>query len=406
MDELFHSGSIPCRRFGRTEIQMPILSIGGMRFQQSWKDLEAAEITVANQKRLEAILRRTVPLGLHHIETARHYGSSELQLGWALKQIPDSKRILQTKVPPMNDSKEFESELELSFKKMNCQKVDLLSIHGLNLPEHLEQTLCSGGCLEVVRRWQKDGRIGHVGFSTHAKTDLIVKAIQTNQFDYVNLHWYFIRQENNIALEEAKKHDLGVFIISPTDKGGHLHTPSKKLLELCSPLHPIVFNDLFCLTDKRVHTISVGASESKDLDLHLEAIGLLSNSNNLLPVIESRLIEAANSALGEDWITTWDRGLPSWENTPGEINIPILLWLHNLVEAWGMDGYAKARYGLLGNAGHWFPGSNADCLDKEVSEESLKDVLLNSPWSNEIPDLLRSLRNKFSTESYKRLSDS
>ena len=28
---------------------------------------------------------------------------------------------------------------------------------------------------------------------------------------------------------EALKYDLGVFIISPTDKGGHLHTPSDKL---------------------------------------------------------------------------------------------------------------------------------------------------------------------------------
>tara|TARA_Y100001968_G_scaffold322736_1_gene359334 strand:+ start:637 stop:1857 length:1221 start_codon:yes stop_codon:yes gene_type:complete len=397
---------IPCRRFGRTEINMPILSVGGMRFQQSWKDLEAGEIIAANQKVLEKILEKTVSLGMHHIETARHYGSSERQLGWALKEIPDSQRILQTKIPPRDDAKEFEAELELSFKRMSCKKIELLAIHGLNLPEHLEQTIRPGGCIEVVKRWQSQGLIGHIGFSTHAPTDLIVQAIETNQFDYVNLHWYFIRQQNERALEAAKKFDLGVFIISPTDKGGHLHTPSEKLLELCAPIHPIVFNDLFCLRDKRVHTISVGASCPQDFDLHLDAIDLLSKADNLLPSIEKRFSIAAELALGEVWLDSWDLGLPDWQDTPGEINLPILLWLHNLVEAWGMDSFVKARYGLLGSAGHWFPGCNADCLDQGVSEDSLKTALVDSPWSNEIPEILRSLRNRFGGRSEERLSDS
>ena len=396
---------IPCRRFGRTELDMPILSLGGMRFQQSWKDIDPKEITLENQQLVEAILKRAMSCGMHHIETARHYGTSETQLGWALNDISDPKRIVQTKVPPRDDPNEFEAELELSFQRMNCQKVDLLSIHGLNLPEHLEQTIRPGGCLEVVHRWQKDGRVDHVGFSTHASTDLIVKAIETNQFDYVNLHWYFILQDNERALDAAQKLDLGVFIISPTDKGGHLHTPSEKLMKLCFPMHPIVFNDLFCLRDQRIHTISVGASRLRDFDLHLEAIDLLDKANNLLPEIECRLKNVANISLGELWLNSWNQGLPHWKDTPGEINIPILLWLHNLLEAWGMESFAKARYGLLGSGGHWFPGSNADCLGKEVSEKDLKTVLLESPWCDEIPSVLRNLRDRLGGNAQVRLSD-
>ena len=73
-----------------------------------------------------------------------------------------------------------------------------------------------------------------------------------------------------------------MFIISPTDKGGHLHTPAQRLLELCAPLHPIVFNDLFCLQDPRVHTISVGAARPEDLELHLEALRLLPEAASLI----------------------------------------------------------------------------------------------------------------------------
>ena len=395
---------LPTRRFGRTELQIPLLSLGGMRFQQSWNDLPASEITVGSQKTVEETLQRAVSLGFHHVETARHYGSSERQIGWALPKAPDPHRILQTKVPPKEDPAAFEQELELSVKRLGGERLDLLAIHGINLPEHLHWTLKPGGCLEVVHRWQQQNRIGHVGFSTHGPTELILEAIASDAFDYVNLHWYFIRQHNDPALTAAERHDMGVFIISPTDKGGHLHTPSPQMVELCAPLHPIVFNDLFCLSDPRVHTISVGAAKPGDLDLHLEAVARLDQAEELIQPIIKRLREREREVLGDAWCDTWQQGLPSWDQTPGEINLPVLLWLHGLVEAWGLEGYAKARYGLLGQGSHWFPGANADGLDQHVSEADLKAVLASSPWTQHIPELLRRLRGRVGGTVQKRLT--
>ena len=396
--------ALPTRRFGRTELEIPLLSLGGMRFQQSWTDLPAGEITATSQVNLEATLQRAVDRGLHHVETARHYGSSERQLGWALPRCRDDHRLLQSKVPPRANPADFEAELELTFERLNCQRLDLLAIHGINLPEHLEQTLRPSGCMDVVRRWQADGRIGHVGFSTHGPTDLITASCNSGAFDYVNLHWYYIRQDNSPALDAARDQDMGVFIISPTDKGGHLHTPSQRLLELCDPLHPIVFNDLFCLRDPRVHTISVGASCPGDLDLHLEAVSRLDEAADLIAPVEQRLQQAAKHALGDDWLGSWSQGLPSWENTPGEINLPILLWLHNLLEAWDLESYARARYRLLGSGGHWFAGSNADALDDRISESQLLEALAFSPWRDRIPGILRTLKQRLAGESKMRLS--
>ena len=396
--------ALPTRRFGRTELEIPLLSLGGMRFQQSWTDLPADEITSASQTQLEATLKRAVDLGFHHVETARHYGSSERQLGWALPRTPDPSRLLQSKVPPRPDADAFEAELELSFERLGCDRLDLLAIHGINLPEHLEQTLQPGGCMEVVRRWQAEGRIGHVGFSTHGPTALIAEACDSGAFDYVNLHWYYIRQDNSPALDAARRQDMGVFIISPTDKGGHLHTPSQRLLELCAPLHPIVFNDLFCLQDPRVHTISVGAARPEDLELHLEALHLLPDAASLIAPVDQRLRQAADEALGRDWMATWSVGLPPWHATPGEINLPVLLWLYNLLEAWDLESYARARYGLLGSGGHWFAGSNADGFDADITEEQLQNVLQASPWRDRIPDILRSLKDRLAGASQMRLS--
>ena len=395
---------LPTRRFGRTELQIPLLSLGGMRFQQSWTDLPSTDISTESQLNLEATLQQAVGYGFHHVETARHYGSSERQLGWALPRCEDSSRILQSKVPPREDPDAFEAELNLSFKRLNCRRLDLLGIHGINLPEHLHQTLRPGGCMDVVRRWQAEGRIGHVGFSTHGPTDLITASCDSGAFDYVNLHWYFIRQDNDPSLDAARAQDMGVFIISPTDKGGHLHSPSQRLLELCAPLHPIVFNDLFCLKDPRVHTISVGASRPEDLDLHLEAVSRLEDASILIAPVQERLQLAAAEALGNDWLGSWRQGLPSWQDTPGEINLPVLLWLHNLLEAWDLESYARARYRLLGSGGHWFAGSNADALGDTIDDAQLLNVLGNSPWRDRIPGILRTLKVRLAGESQMRLS--
>jgi len=95
------------RRFGRTELQMPVISCGGMRYQFKWQDVPQNEIPPDNQANLEATILRALELGINHIETARGYGTSEMQLGSILPRLPREKMIIQTKVTPRDNAKEF-----------------------------------------------------------------------------------------------------------------------------------------------------------------------------------------------------------------------------------------------------------------------------------------------------------
>ena len=88
------------RRFGRTGISMPVISCGGMRYQYKWQDVPPREIPSENQANLEACIHRALELGINHIETARGYGSSEMQLGKILPRLPRKSIIVQTKVAP------------------------------------------------------------------------------------------------------------------------------------------------------------------------------------------------------------------------------------------------------------------------------------------------------------------
>ena len=56
--------NLPCRRFGRTNLEMPILSLGGMRFQKSWDELEFSEISLKNKRKVENILNLANKFGL------------------------------------------------------------------------------------------------------------------------------------------------------------------------------------------------------------------------------------------------------------------------------------------------------------------------------------------------------
>lgn len=390
------------RRFGRTELQMPVFSCGGMRYQHSWKDIPQWQIPQKNQENLEAIIRRALEVGINHIETARGYGTSEVQLGKILPGLPRDQMIVQTKVSPKADPQEFRQTLEQSLKNLQLDYVDLLGLHGINTAELLEYAVRPGGCLEVVRQFQRQGRIRYVGFSTHAPTWVIQAAIATDQFDYVNLHWYYINQDNWPAIQAARQQDMGVFIISPSDKGGHLYNPPQKLVDLCAPLSPMVFNDLFCLSHPEVHTLSVGASRPTDFDEHLKALPFLSQAPETLRPILQRLEAAAIAALGEDWLRTWKVGLPTPEATPGNVNIPAILWLHNLLMAFDMEEYATARYSLLGNGGHWFPGQKA----ADVEALDLRQCLANSPHADKIPRLLAATHERIGGKTVQRLSQS
>jgi uncharacterized protein len=390
------------RRFGRTELQMPVFSCGGMRYQHKWQDMPMSEIPDENQLNLEATIRRSLEVGITHLETARFYGSSEVQLGQILPKINRQDFIFQTKVAPVADPLEFRKTFELCLSRLNLEYVDLFGVHGVNDRATLDFTLRDGGCWEVAKQLQAEGKIRSIGFSTHAPLDLILEAIETDKFDYVNLHWYYINQTNWAAVEAATRHDMGVFVISPTNKGGLLNQPSAKLVELCQPLSPIVFNNLFCLSHPQIHTLSVGAAKPSDFDEHLKTLPLLTRAAELLPPIIDRLERAATEKLGAEWVNTWRDGLPAHTDTPGDINMQTILWLRNLAIAYDMVEYGKMRYNLLENGGHWFPGAKAT----NVQELDFSACLVNSPHAAKIPDLLWDADQMLGGVEVKRLSQS
>lgn len=388
------------RRFGRAGLQMPVITCGAMRFQQQWTDVPVDQIKPESQANVEAAVRHALELGMNHIETARGYGTSERQLGQILPKLPRDKMIVQTKVGPKDDPEDFVRDFEDSLARLRLDHVDLFALHGLNDRESLNRGL---KCLPAARKLQKQGKVRWVGFSSHGYGQVLLDAVNhaaDGGFDYVNMHWFYFYQRNWAAIEAATKRDMGVFVISPNDKGGKLYAPPAKLVELCRPLEPMRFNALFCLSRPQVHTLSVGPSKASDLDIHARSAADAEQAEKLTAPIVKRLEAAYAAAIEPELRNPFGLDLPDWSRTPGHINLQLILWLRNLAVAFDMVDYGQMRYNLLGNGGHWFPGQTAE----KLAEIDLTPALRSCPQRQQVLAAIRQAHEMLKGDPRKRLS--
>lgn len=359
------------RRFGKTNLSLSVFSLGTMR-------------CLASEDIFRQTLEQAILLGINHIETAKGYGKSEQYLGKALQAelpIPREQIYLTTKLSPTPDKEQMRLWIEQSLNNLQLDYIDCLAIHGINTWEHLNWIEKEDGCLEAIREAMAQGKIRHLGFSTHGSLELILAAINTDFFEFINLHYYYFFQRLESAIALAHQKDMGVFIISPADKGGCLYTPSTTLQQLCQPFSPLELNYRFLLSDRRITTLSLGAAHPEELIEPLQ----VSDRDDTLTSSEIAVLERLEIRLTETLTTELCSQCYQCLPCPAQINIPEVLRLRNLAVAYDMTDFGQYRYRMFENAGHWFPGNKAshctqcgDCLPRCPEELNIPVLLADT----------------------------
>ncbi len=368
------------RRFGKTNLLLSAFSLGTMR-------------CLASEAVMEETVHQAIALGINHIETARGYGKSELYLGNILQKLDRKNFYITSKICPTENAEQMRSQIDESLARLQINYLDCLAIHGVNTEEHLKLITDPNGCLKAIKDAINKGKIRHLGFSTHGSLELILKTIQTDLFEFVNLHYYYFFQRHEAAIALAQEKDLGVFIISPTDKGGMLHTPPATLTQLCQPFTPMELNYRFLLSDRRITTLSIGPANAEQL---INPLQIADQDFPLTPdekLIFERLEKQETETLGTDRCRQCYQCLPC----PESINIPEVLRLRNLAIAYNMTEFGQYRYQMFENAGHWFPGKKGNrCTE-------CGDCLPRCPEQLEIPKLLKDSHQRLNGSPRRRL---
>ncbi len=366
------------RRFGKTNKMVSVITLGGMRFKRSGEEPREV-IPQETLDQCRDTVEKALAQGINLIETAWGYTKSEHAYGLVLNDELKIKResyFLMTKGNP----KTAEETRKMVFNQLKALKTDYLDFyawHGINTLDLLEKACAKGGPVEELLKLKEEGIIKHVGFSTHAPLEVIIKAIETDLFDFVNLHYYYFFQRNKAAIDLAETKDMGVFIISPNDKGGQLSKAPQKLMELTAPLHPIQFNARFCLSHPAIHTLTFGLPVTAQFD---QLNGIFPASAPLSPE-DTKIRQLLDDQ--KLLVPYADFDAYCMENDRSGLNIPEILRFRTLWKCYDMKNFGLYRYNMFQEKDHWFPGNFP-------TEESLKMVdLSRCPKNIPLIDLIR-----------------
>lgn len=341
------------RRFGKTGKALSVITLGGMRFHDGWSK-PRTEPHPEMLAQCARIVKLALEHGINHIETAYGYGKSEHCYGRVLEElgVPRGSYYLMTKGAPKT-AEETHRLIEEQLRGLRTDHIDFYGWHGINTAELLKGALAPGGPVDTLERYREQGVIGHIGFSTHGPLDVICEAVLSGRFEFVNLHYYYFFQRNDAAVQLAGARALGVFIISPNDKGGRLFDAPSLLRELTQPLTPIQFNARWCLRTPFVHTLSFGMTEPEHFaemrGIFPISVPLAQSDREITARLDARrLLDPFGDYDGYELV-----------GDPSGINIPEVLRFRRMVRCYDMEGFGRYRYNMFEPDSHWVGGNFA-----------------------------------------------
>jgi predicted aldo/keto reductase-like oxidoreductase len=199
--------TIPTRVLGKTGMEIPILSMGVMRADNP------------------AVVRAAYNAGLTHFDTAHGYqnGKNEEMLGVFFKDKDRNTFTIATKGKGNPKSENFEAEYEellnTSLRRLQMDYVDIFYTHAMEDLESLNEPRL----IKMLTKFKEEGKIRHIGFSTHAnKPGQIDEAIKAGIYEVCLISYNFslgILPELNEAIQRGIDAGMG-FVAMKTMVGG------------------------------------------------------------------------------------------------------------------------------------------------------------------------------------------
>ena len=205
------------RDFGNTGLQVSVLSLGCMRFPS-----EQAAIRIVNE---------AIDQGINYYETSVGYlnGESERWLGHALGKrrgqvmVSTKSHTIEKRHPVGAD--EVRRLIDTQLENLNMDYVDFYHGWSVSRPPQYDACVVKGGWYEGVLKAKEQGLIKHIGITTHAPPDMIMKMIDDGRWEVITVQYSLLLQSYRDIIHAAHRKGVGVMIMGPL-AGGLLTLPS------------------------------------------------------------------------------------------------------------------------------------------------------------------------------------
>ena len=190
---------------GRTGLRVRTMGFGGIPIQR------------VSEEEAVAVVRRCHEHGLNYYDTARGYTNSEERIGKALEGVRDEV-YLATKSHQRTAEGVFR-ELETSLRNLRTDYIDIYQLHNVTNADQWSQIQAKGGALEAVHQAKEEGRIRHIGVTSH-NPDLAVELVKSGHFETLMIQYnYIITKPEEEVLPLCRQLNVGSIIMKPFGGG-------------------------------------------------------------------------------------------------------------------------------------------------------------------------------------------
>ena len=220
--------------------QLSSLGMGCMRLPTKG---ENNEIDVEATKEMVAYAMAN---GINYYDTAwgYHGGCSETVMGEVLSEYTRESFYLASKFPgyDLNNINNAQDIFETQLKKCRVEYFDFYLFHTVtesNIEQYLDQ---KNGLFEYLVEQKRNGRIKHLGFSTHGSLETIERFLEAYghelEFCQIQLNWLdWLLQTAEAKVELLKKWNMPIWVMEPV-RGGRLCNLEDKYRERLAATAP------------------------------------------------------------------------------------------------------------------------------------------------------------------------
>jgi len=251
---------IPRVRFGRTNLEVTRIALGGYPFGGVNKARGWDPFAPEGRKIAIGTIRAALDAGINYIDTAPSYGNgnSESIIGEATQGLRD-RFTLASKAGYWGDATpaDITASVEASLKRLRTDVIDVMQFHGgMYTPDEVDRIL-NGGLLDALIAQRAKGNIRFIGFTVEEPWTAR-PLIASGQFDVIQVRYNLIYQSaSEHVLNDARAADMGVCLMRPLTSGIF-----QRLASYIAPqwkeeeLYEVALK--FVLSDSRVHTANLG----------------------------------------------------------------------------------------------------------------------------------------------------